>query len=232
MAEKIPVSGEIYRHFKNKLYQIVTIATHSETGEKLVIYQALYGDFGVYARPLSMFTSEVDHEKYPEVTQKYRFELVEREKKEDVQAAQTGSERIADMAQEHSVGHSTGRTILQDQSGRNTVSVREKERVSEDISAQGSKAVSGDSGALENKSTSSDTEEQVEPKLMEFLDADSFEEKYNILLSMRDIITDKMINNMAVVLDVVIPEGDLDDRYEQLKQCIRTRQRFESTRLR
>ena len=221
MAERIPVSGEIYRHFKNKLYQIVAIATHSETGEKLVIYQALYGDFGVYARPLTMFTSEVDHEKYPEVTQKYRFEPVEREKKEDVQAAQTGSERSADMTQRYSVGHSTGRTILQNQNGRNAdTSVRENERVS------------GDVGAQERKSASSDTEEQVEPKLMEFLDADSFEEKYNILTSMRDIITDKMINNMAVVLDVVIPEGDLDDRYEQLKQCIRTRQRFESTRLR
>ena len=229
MAERIPVSGEIYRHFKNKLYQIVAIATHSETGEKLVIYQALYGDFGVYARPLTMFTSEVDHEKYPEVTQKYRFELVEREKKEDVQdqSGDTGTQ------ENKSVPSSTGRTILQNQNGRNAdTSVRENERVSGDISVQSNKAVSGDVGAQESKGASSDTEEQVEPKLMEFLDADSFEEKYNILTSMRDIITDKMINNMAVVLDVVIPEGDLDDRYEQLKQCIRTRQRFESTRLR
>ena len=71
-----PVIGAKYCHFKNKMYQLLAVATHSENEEKYIVYQALYDDFRVYIRPYDMFLSEVDHLKYPEVMQKYRFELI------------------------------------------------------------------------------------------------------------------------------------------------------------
>lgn len=69
--------GRIYRHFKGKQYLVLAIAKHSETGDRFVVYKALYGDCQVYIRPYMMFASEVDREKYPNVKQEFRFQLVE-----------------------------------------------------------------------------------------------------------------------------------------------------------
>lgn len=71
---KIKEKG-IYKHFKGDYYLVEEIAKDSETKEPVVVYRRLYGEGDLWVRPLDMFLSEVDHEKYPNVNQKYRFEL-------------------------------------------------------------------------------------------------------------------------------------------------------------
>ena len=68
--------GAYYRHFKGNLYKVLGVALHTETEEELVIYQAQYGDFGLYARPVEMFLEKLDPEQYPNAEQAFRFEPV------------------------------------------------------------------------------------------------------------------------------------------------------------
>lgn len=198
--ERVPKNGEIYRHFKNKLYQIIGIATHSETKEPLVIYQALYGGFGMYARPLAMFVSEVDHNKYPDVKQKYRFTRVE------MNAAGTW----------HCVEEEDHTGIVEIRS--DSKNAAEQQSDLKNVAKQQETGIQAENP----------DEERPDPKLMEYLDAETFDEKYNVLVSMRDCITDKLVDDIAVVMDVVIPEGDLMNRYDALKMALRTKQKYES----
>ena len=71
------LKNRVYKHFKGDLYFVVDIAEHSETGEMLVVYRALYGEGKLYVRPYDMFISKVDRDKYPDVEQEYRFQLQE-----------------------------------------------------------------------------------------------------------------------------------------------------------
>ncbi len=187
----IPKNNEIYKHFKGNLYKIITMAVHSETGEQMVVYQGLYGDYPVYCRPLDMFVSEVDHVKYPEITQKFRFEPVN-----GLVDADTGVMKETDV-------------------------------LSDSVNAEIEELVQEDNG--QGKADEEETSE-VDPMILEFLDAETNAQKRNILTGLHHRITNEMIDTLAVVMDVVIEEGDVEDRYQQLKTCLDTIDRYEIER--
>lgn len=196
----IPKPHEIYKHFKGNLYQIVTIAQHSETGEQLVIYQAMYGDFKTYARPLAMFTSEVDKVKYPEIQQRFRFELQGADA--DRQTRETDAVSGAQDASTGSVPTATAQGVAaQPEAPAVHIEVAEEEPA-------------------------------LDPLVLEFLDADSYEQKLNILAGLHHRITDEMITTMAIACDIEVNDGETEERYEELKNCLLTMEKFECNRLR
>lgn len=185
-----PQPQEMYRHFKGNLYQIRCLAKHSETGEELVVYQAMYGDFQIYARPLSSFMEEVDREKYPNAGQKYRFEL---------RSAQSENRAAYD-----------------------TQHIEPVEPIQPAMKT------------ADMPDTEMETQEElnIDPLVLQFLDADSYERRLEILAMLHSRIDQDMINTMAVSVDVEIKEGEVEDRYEELKNCLLTFEKYESNRLR
>ena len=190
-----PRPQEIYRHFKGNLYQIVTLAEHSETGEQLVIYQALYGEFKTYARPLSMFMERVDKVKYPDEIQEYRFEVTKTLADVNVMTA-NGTDSESKIVCEPQVKDEDGHDVRIEPA-------MEEEEVP-----------------------------NIDPMVMEFLDASTYEERLNILAGLHHRITDDMINIMAMATDIEVKPGDIEERYTELRNCLMTMEKFECNRLR
>lgn len=181
-----PKPYELYRHFKGQVYQVLTLAKHSETGETLVIYQGLYGECPIYARPLEMFLEKTDKVKYPEAEQEYRFEPVK-------SVTENGKEN--NILPEQTV---TEQTVTE-------------QTVSEEIT---------------------EAEKQLDPMVLAFLDADSYQRKLEILAGLEVRITDDMITTMAMACDVEVPEGSVAERCRGLRNCLVTLERYECNRLR
>ena len=191
--------GQFYRHFKGGLYQVMAIATHSETKEKMVVYQALYGDYGIYVRPYDMFASEVDHEKYPQVKQVYRFTQVHPEEMEE----ESDKVEVPDL------------TLELDESMEPEQSAVEEEpkKMSEDQPAQ-------------EKEPQADG---INPILLEFLDADTLEEKMHIMTFYRNQMDEALLNSIAISLDLVVDKKGLQETYDEIMNCLSMMKHFECT---
>lgn len=223
----IPRAGEIYRHFKNKLYQIVAIATHTETGEQLVVYEALYDDFKIYARPLSMFLSEVDSQKYPEATQRYRFELIEREV--DGTLKMGYPIKISDIIKEDKT-EKFGESLKQEL--KKPVQSQAEEKAAQQKKPEQPKQIQAVEVQTLKEGTELEEQEEVNPLLLDFLNTDTYSEKLQVLISIRSRLDDRLIDDMATAIDVTVDEGPLPVRYEGLKTCLETMVKFECGRFR
>ena len=197
----MPRAGEFYMHFKGKLYQIITVAIHTETEEPLVIYQAMYGTFKTYARPLAMFLSEVDHEKYPDVKQLYRFRKVE--------LCENAGDNVGikiSAIEENSIENSK-EDIQIEEPLQNMMQPEQKHKAADETQ--------------ESVETA-----DIEP-LLKFLDESDLNERLNILVQYRDQITETMLESMGMAMDCVLNGKTLEEKYYELDKVIRTKLQYE-----
>ncbi|WP_026498069.1 DUF1653 domain-containing protein [Butyrivibrio sp. WCD2001] len=249
-----PKPQEFYRHFKGGRYQVITIARDADTGEEQVVYQALYGDYTVYCRPLSEFVSEVDRDKYPNADQKMRFELFapyENKADEEISAAPVKTKEVTPVTpvetkevtpafekeeQDNVIRPQTDvikkRAIDMLKSADTPMKKEEKEDNTSD------KVIKPDPDNEINSNYMNRTiEEEAEdfgmnPLVVRFLDARNSAERIEVLNLIRPVVTNDMIDVMAMSIDTEIPGDDPDVRCAELRECLVTKQRFEVTRLR
>ncbi len=213
-------TGQIYRHFKGGLYQIVAVAAHSETNERYVVYQALYGDMDVWVRPYDMFIGEVDHMKYPDVQQKYRFELMN---------------TLLNTAGNGDMWNSThpvtgANTADMDDDRHDTSQYAEDNRQDTEqyvgAGEQTGESVSDGQGTqIESRPA-----DGVDTRLLDFLDAPTYQDKINYLNLIRNNIDDDLINNIAAAMDITINDGPIDTRFFSLRSCLMTKAKYECAR--
>ena len=222
----IPKANQIYKHFKGNLYRIVAMAKHSETEEDMVVYQALYGEYQVYIRPLKSFVDVLDKEKYPYATQTYRFEPVA-EMVEPVEQVQTDAVSLEteDLIKENYREDTYKEDPYKKDDHREDAYKKDDNKKAdyELVEKKEEPAIECDVVVKE--------EITLDPMLEAYLDTDSYREKLNILHGLRHRITEHMLLTMAVVIDFELPEGGIEAKYDALNDCLLTKERYECNRM-
>lgn len=228
-----PKELQIYRHFKGALYQIVAIAIHTETTDKLVIYRSLSNPERVFARPLEMFLSEVNHKKYPDVKAKYRFTLLEEveepEKDSIIDKAETVKDSIIDKAEsvkETIVGkiETIKGNILE-----NTVKADETENFEKEKKVY-EECLETESD--DNRKYRDDGTLVLDPIVEKILDSKEYTDKIEAFELLRGKCTEDMLATLAMSLDIQLSGETIEEKYADVLRCLRMHQKYETNRLR
>lgn len=222
MRRQKPAAGEFYRHFKGQLYQVKMIAKDSSSLKETVVYQAMYAPFDCWVRDLEEFTSEVDKEKYPEAKQSWRFEKVVFEEEGKEQEKQFFGSRPIPAGTEEAE-NKAGWTAEE-----NREALEKTDKVSDEILVKALK-----SGQPQRYLDQKMTEEEIAQRgLLQLLDAEGFREKRQIFIGLKPYLNERMLNNIAVALDIVLEDGDEESQYESIMRCMEAFEHYEGRRLR